>query len=65
LVDVTPTNKTRPTEETAKPVIIKRSNSIKKVDKEQEEKEKRDHYKAKIAWTASSPKGQQNIITFH
>ena len=30
----------------------KRSNSIKKIDRDKEEKEKKDKYKGKIAWTA-------------
>ena len=36
----------------------KRSDSIKKIDKEKEEKEKRDKFKAKIAWNATSPKNK-------
>eukprot|EP00347_Sterkiella_histriomuscorum_P021930 403332275 len=46
----------------------KRAQSSKKIDKELEEKEKRDKFKAKIAWNATSPKSQgtslQNTINF-
>ncbi|CDW88742.1 dual specificity catalytic domain containing protein [Stylonychia lemnae] len=44
----------------------KRSSSIKKiVDKEQEEKEKRDKFKAKIAWNATSPKNKMIMGNFN
>lgn len=41
---------------------VKRSSSIKKVDKE--DRDKKDKYKAKIAWNAQSPSGGVHINSF-
>mmetsp|Transcript_22215 Transcript_22215/g.21441 ORF Transcript_22215/g.21441 Transcript_22215/m.21441 type:complete len:100 (-) Transcript_22215:1384-1683(-) len=43
----------------------KRSSSIRRVDREKEEKDKKDRFKAKIAWNVTSPKERNGVITSH
>ncbi len=41
----------------------KRSNSSKKIDKDKEERDKRDQFKARVAWNAASPKGANIMLS--
>lgn len=41
---------------------VRRSNSNKKIDKGKDEKMKKDKFKAKIAWNATSPRDNKIIV---